>query len=113
MEERIKKCFQLWNRTGSPDTFRKATIKSINPHNLNASLSNPEYIIARFSGLTIAEAKDALILAEEIRKSGIEKVMAKWEVLSQKLTYVSLARKRRKGNSTFIKDPKPSKKPKV
>ncbi|CAG9319656.1 unnamed protein product [Blepharisma stoltei] len=107
MEERLKIYFQLWNKTS------KNSLKPMHTYSPNTSLNNPEYLIARLSGLTIAEAKDALILAEEIRKAGIEKVMAKWALLGQKLSCTSISHKRWKGKNSICRDSQPIKRPRM
>lgn len=113
MEERLKECMLRWNRVGSPDTFRDSTVKSITRNSQSVSIQNPEYLIARLSGLTIAEAMDALLLTEEIRQSGIEKVLAKLEALGQKIPSVSAVKRPRKSKKSKNQDSKIKKKQKL
>ncbi|CAG9328158.1 unnamed protein product [Blepharisma stoltei] len=106
MEEKLKECLLHWNRVGSPDTFRDNTLKSFCNQTASIPFQNPEYLIARLSGLTIAEASDALMLAEEIRHSGIERVLAKLEALGQKIPSVSVAKRPRKNKKSKNQEPK-------
>ncbi|CAG9317378.1 unnamed protein product [Blepharisma stoltei] len=113
MEEKLKECILRWNRVGSPDTFRDTTIRSFCSQTPPISTQNPEYLIARISGLTMAEASDALMLAEEIRHSGIERVLAKLEALGQKIPSVSVSKRPRKTKKTKKSEPKLKKKQKL
>mmetsp|Transcript_14629 Transcript_14629/g.21319 ORF Transcript_14629/g.21319 Transcript_14629/m.21319 type:complete len:103 (+) Transcript_14629:42-350(+) len=74
MEERLRECFLEVRDKGSPQILREKVLSKLGTEEFPKS---PQYEVARSQGLCIAEAEFALALAEQIRKSGLEQVIAK------------------------------------
>lgn len=100
MEEKLIKFVEA----RSPDTSREAVMSMLCSEEL-IDIVQSDYNIARSSGLTITESKHALLLAQEIRKLGIETILAKANSLttSNNVKPITVKRKRRKEEEPELK----------
>lgn len=100
MEEKLRKFVEA----GSPDTSREVVMSKICRNDLT-NIVQSDYLLARTSGLTIAEANHALLLAQEIRTLGIEAILARVNAITTPKTLKSanLKRKRRRDEEPDLK----------
>ena len=93
MEDKLRQVVER----GSPDTYRERGIRLLVEADLE-DYDQADYITARSAGLTIAEANHALLLAQEIRRVGIDAFLRRGNSMSipQNPKQKLLRRKRRR-----------------